>query len=178
MEVEPGALKRVVGPAIGEVAAAMGRAGVGLAGPPFARYLDWHPERVVVEVGFPVIRPAPAVGRVEPATLPGGTVASAVHVGPYETLGETYNRLQAWMAEHGRTRPRTCGRSTGATRRPSTTPRRGGRRSSGRSPTAAPARRGTAPPAACGPPPYRQSDSTGARPRGAVRPRTARGRRR
>jgi effector-binding domain-containing protein len=41
-------------------------------------------------------------GRVEPVLLPGGEVAVACHVGPYETLSETYGVMQRWIAEHGR----------------------------------------------------------------------------
>jgi effector-binding domain-containing protein len=102
IDVEPSELKSTIGPALTEVADAMSSAGVDLAGPPFTRYLQWHAERVVAEVGFPVMRPAPGVGRVEPASLPAGAAASIVHLGPYETLGETYDRLQVWFSEQGR----------------------------------------------------------------------------
>ena len=83
------------------VATAMAAAGVELAGHPFTRYLEWGPGRAVAEIGFPVLRPAPQVGRVGPGRLPGGRVASVVHQGPYETIADTYTRLQAWLAERG-----------------------------------------------------------------------------
>ena len=41
-------------------------------------------------------------GRVEPVLLPGGEVAVACHVGPYEMLSETYAVMQHWIAEHAR----------------------------------------------------------------------------
>ncbi len=89
-----------IGHAIGEVAAAMETAGVELAGPPFARYLAFEP-RIRAEVGFPVRRPAPDVGRVGPGRLPGGRVASVVHVGPYDGLEQTYGLLTRWLGELG-----------------------------------------------------------------------------
>jgi effector-binding domain-containing protein len=42
-------------------------------------------------------------GRVEAVELPGGEVAVAIHVGPYERLAETYEAVQRWVAEQGRT---------------------------------------------------------------------------
>lgn len=89
-----------IGRAIGEVAAAMEAAGVELAGPPFARYLAFEPQ-IRAEVGFPVLRPAPDVGRVVAGRLPGGRVASAVHVGPYDGLEQTYALLTRWLGELG-----------------------------------------------------------------------------
>jgi hypothetical protein len=91
-----------VGEAIGEVEARMAEAGVTVAGPPFARYLAFGPA-VVAEVGCPVWRPAPHVGRVYPGQLPGGRSASILHVGPYEDLEGTYTALQAWLDEVGAT---------------------------------------------------------------------------
>jgi hypothetical protein len=67
------------------------------AGPPFARYratgvgLD-------VDAGFPVdadVRPA---GRVTTATLPGGAMVIAPHMGDHDTVGFTYEALQEWLA--------------------------------------------------------------------------------
>ena len=78
----------------------MREAGVGLAGPPFARYLAFEP-RIRAEIGFPVQRPAPHVGRVFPGRLPGGRVASIVHIGPFDGLERTYGLMHRWLAEMG-----------------------------------------------------------------------------
>lgn len=100
IDVPPEEFPDAIGHAIGEVATAMGAAGVDLAGPPFARYLAFGP-RIRAEVGFPVQRPAPDVGRVVAGRLPGGRVASVVHVGPYDGLAETYGLLTRWLGELG-----------------------------------------------------------------------------
>jgi hypothetical protein len=80
----------------------MAEAGVEVAGPPFARYLAFEPV-IVAEIGCPVWRPAPHVGRVFPGQLPGGRVATILHVGPYDTLAATYDVLQRWLTDAGAT---------------------------------------------------------------------------
>ena len=100
VDVAQDELPGAIGAAIGEVETAMREAGVGLAGPPFARYLAFEP-RIRAEIGFPVQRPAPHVGRVFPGRLPGGRVASVVHIGPYDGLERTYGLMHRWLAEMG-----------------------------------------------------------------------------
>ena len=100
VDVAQDALPDAIGGAIGEVEAAMREAGVGLAGPPFARYLAFGPT-IRAEIGFPVQRPAPQVGRVGPGRLPGGRIASIVHLGSYDGLHETYAHLTRWLGELG-----------------------------------------------------------------------------
>jgi effector-binding domain-containing protein len=74
------------------------------SGPPFGRYLSEFAPELDYEAGVPLPQPAPAAhGRAEPVELPGGTLAVGWHVGPYETLGETYAALMAWIAGQGRT---------------------------------------------------------------------------
>jgi effector-binding domain-containing protein len=40
-------------------------------------------------------------GQVVAATLPGGSIASTVHVGPYEDLPAAYDAVYTWITEHG-----------------------------------------------------------------------------
>ena len=80
--------------------------GGSIAGPPYGRYHEFGPDKVDVEIGFPVAAapdlpplgdvPAGEVGRSE---LPGGPVAKAVHRGPYDGLSVTYDALHEWI--HG-----------------------------------------------------------------------------
>ena len=79
---------------------------IGLApdGPPFTRYLS-EPAGgdLDYEAGVGLPKPASAGhGRAVPIELPGGSVAVAWHVGPYETLDQTYGALMGWIAEQGR----------------------------------------------------------------------------
>jgi effector-binding domain-containing protein len=70
-------------------------------GAPFARYRGRPAETVDIEAGFPVAEPFAGSGELVAGTLPAGRAAEAVHVGPYETLRETYAALEAWLGEHG-----------------------------------------------------------------------------
>ncbi len=75
-------------------------------GPPFTRYLSDMSapgDEIDYEAGVPLPEPATAGGgRAVPVELPGGRVAVAWHVGPYDTLGATYGELMRWIADQGR----------------------------------------------------------------------------
>lgn len=54
-----------------------------------------------VEVCVPVERVVASEGRIVSRVLPGGSVASLMHRGPYEELGLIYPSLAAWIKEQG-----------------------------------------------------------------------------
>lgn len=87
--------------AFNEVATYLGRKGAGPAGMPFARYHPTSDDCFEVEAGFPASTPTSGEGEVEPSELPGGLVAVAVHVGPYETMEPAYAALRTWVHAHG-----------------------------------------------------------------------------
>jgi AraC family transcriptional regulator len=78
---------------------------VQLAGPPFAMYRGMPTDVVDVEAGFPVASPFPgaAEGDVTAGTLPAGRAMEAMHIGPYETLPETYGAIMGKMQAEGLT---------------------------------------------------------------------------
>lgn len=86
---------------------------VQLAGPPFALYRGMPTDVVDVEAGFPLAAPYPGGGgsggdrgsepSVTAGVLPAGRALQAMHVGPYETLPETYNAVMARMQAEGLT---------------------------------------------------------------------------
>ena len=82
--------------------AVMGQ-GVQITGPPFAFYPATPGAVVQVEAGVPVDRAVDAVGEVVPGKLPGGRAIHTMHVGPYDTLADTYGELLAWAADEGLT---------------------------------------------------------------------------
>jgi effector-binding domain-containing protein len=92
------------------VAGRLGELGATPAGPPYGRYHEFGPERVDVEIGMPTTEPPAGLpeladcepGEVGTSELPGGAVALSVHLGPYDTLGQTYERLEGWIGEQGR----------------------------------------------------------------------------
>jgi effector-binding domain-containing protein len=80
-------------------------AGGSISGPSYGRYHQFGPDVVDVEIGFPV-QAVPAglapLGSIPPGDvglteLPGGPVARAVHLGPYDDLSATYDALHDWI---------------------------------------------------------------------------------
>jgi effector-binding domain-containing protein len=76
--------------------------GVRPSGPPFTRYHSFDGTACEIEAGFPVAEPMTGQGRVVAGELPGGTVASAVHVGPYEDLPRAHDAIDVWIREQGK----------------------------------------------------------------------------
>lgn len=107
-------LPALFGRVIPRAAAMLERVHARPAGPPYARYRGRMGDGVDVEVGFPVVEPVrdPAGPGGLPGTedadggvavadaLPEARVVETVHVGSYETLPDTYARLESWMTEH------------------------------------------------------------------------------
>lgn len=103
IETTPDGIGSALGQAFAEVQAALGRAGVAPVGPPFARYFEYSPALVDLEAGCPVGAPVSGDGRVKPGELPAGRIAQAWHAGGYDTVAETYGRLETWIRELGHT---------------------------------------------------------------------------
>lgn len=76
---------------------ALGAGGV-LAGQPFARYPDFGPGMITIEVGMPLAAPVAGQDDIESFTLPAGLTAVAMHGGAYEKLPETFAAFEAWIA--------------------------------------------------------------------------------
>jgi DNA-binding transcriptional MerR regulator len=96
-----------LGEAYATLTALCERAGIAPAGPVGALYPatieDEADERIeaYIPIGAPV--PLPAFrGPVVVSQVAAARVAVLVHVGPYDTLGDTYRRLGTWVAHHAR----------------------------------------------------------------------------
>ena len=72
------------------------------AGPPFVLYPEACDGEFEVAVCMPVVPGAQGGDRVAVEEVPGGLVASTVHVGPYSEIGKAYTALQKWMTDNGR----------------------------------------------------------------------------
>jgi len=71
-------------------------------------YPDWSPDRpFMIECG--VLTATPVGGRegVVSSALPAGRVALLSHIGPYQTMHDTYVKLDAWCKREGLTRSLT-----------------------------------------------------------------------
>jgi DNA-binding transcriptional MerR regulator len=97
-----------IGALIGDGFGAIGMAGLALTGPPLTIYHDkeFTGESVDTEIVYLVANiskpvQTPAGRTLTERVVEGGEVASIVHTGPYETLGDTYQAIAAWIDEHG-----------------------------------------------------------------------------
>jgi effector-binding domain-containing protein len=85
-----------------EVDAEILNAGSRPTGPAFAIYHVYRDDHVDMELGFPVDEPIATSGRVIGRELEASPAAVTFHHGPYETLGEAYKAVEAWLAQNGR----------------------------------------------------------------------------
>jgi effector-binding domain-containing protein len=58
---------------------------------------------MAVDFGVQVTRAFPQSGEVFATETPAGKVASALHVGPYERMGETHEAIQSWVRANHKT---------------------------------------------------------------------------
>lgn len=94
-------IQHVMGPAIGELMAAVAAQGIATTGAWFSHHLRIDPKTFDFEVGVPVASPVAPVGRVTPGELPAARVAQTVYHGGYEGLGIGWGELEKWIAAEG-----------------------------------------------------------------------------
>ena len=94
-------IRTVMGPAMGEVMAAVAAAGLAPTGPMFSHHFRMDPGIFDFEVGVPVASPITASGRVQPGELPAKTVVRTVYHGPYEELGAAWGEFMDWIEAKG-----------------------------------------------------------------------------
>jgi effector-binding domain-containing protein len=85
-----------------ELVALLAQRGVKAAGPPFARYRV-DADTFHVTAGIPVPNGVEGSGRVRLDELPGGDIASTVHVGSYEELPAAFHAVIEWLPGAGYT---------------------------------------------------------------------------
>lgn len=85
----------------GEIVAAVAAGGGTIVGPPFGWYHGMPTETVDVAAGFPVqgLPVGSLAGELVVVERPGGQAAVTVHVGPYDTLAKSYERVAQYVAE-------------------------------------------------------------------------------
>ncbi|MGE0489174.1 MAG: GyrI-like domain-containing protein [Vulcanimicrobiota bacterium] len=76
--------------------------GAAPAGAPFGRYHAFSPDSIDLEAGLPVTEAPTVDPPLQASELPACEAAVLVHLGPYDNLKATYDALEAWFKEHGR----------------------------------------------------------------------------
>ncbi len=92
----------VISGAFGEIYGDLGHRGAAVEGPPFVIYHGTPAsEPFDIEVCAPVPVPVEPPAGWALQELPAGLFATLLHVGPYDTIGEAYAAMSAWVGEHG-----------------------------------------------------------------------------
>ena len=94
-------IQTVMGPAHGELFAALAAQGITPAGAWFSHHFRMDPATFDFEVGVPVSAPVTPTGRVTSSRLPAARVARTVYRGGYEGLGAAWGEFEAWMRDAG-----------------------------------------------------------------------------
>jgi effector-binding domain-containing protein len=92
-----------IGKGYGAIFGYIGKSGAVPAGPPFAIYYgeEFNEDDIDMELCVPVSQVLPGEGEVVGRMLAGGKVASTLHAGSYQNVGEAYQALMTWMSENG-----------------------------------------------------------------------------
>jgi effector-binding domain-containing protein len=96
-------IRKVMGPGISDLSAAVAAQGIAVTGPWFTHHFSRPTEIFDFEICLPVASPVASSGRVKPGQLPAATVARTIYHGPYEGLGSACGEFHAWIAAQGHT---------------------------------------------------------------------------
>ncbi|HWY99548.1 MAG TPA: GyrI-like domain-containing protein [Edaphobacter sp.] len=96
-------IRKVMGPGLDEVKAAIAAQGIATTGPWFTHHLRIEPGIFDFEICVPVAAPIDPVGRVKAGQWPATTVARTIFHGNYEGLGAAWGEFDAWIAAKGYT---------------------------------------------------------------------------
>lgn len=99
-EVALAELPRVFGPTFEEVAAAINTAGGDIIGPAYACYFGVPSDVVDVEIGFGIGAPISSANLIL-TQVPSQEAAVGTHLGPYDELTDSYDKLLPWMQQQG-----------------------------------------------------------------------------
>jgi AraC family transcriptional regulator len=94
----------MIGETFGELYGHLAMYGVAPAGPPFlvCHSMPLPDGTMDVEVCAPIARPVDPPPGCGVGYVPGGTFATLVHRGPYDTIGGAYEELASWAGRHHR----------------------------------------------------------------------------
>lgn len=94
-------ISTTLGSIYGELMGYLQRNGLTMTGHPFVLYHNADMAALDIEAGVPVGAVVSGEGRIQPGTIPGGRVLSAIHTGPYSSLGETYTPVMEHIQKEG-----------------------------------------------------------------------------
>lgn len=78
----------------------IGEKGLTVTGPPYGRYRGEPSDTFDVEAGVPIAQPTTSHDDIVAGHLPAVEAVQFVHIGPYDTLRQSYESIAAWMAQN------------------------------------------------------------------------------
>jgi hypothetical protein len=97
-------MSEAMGAGFERLSAAFAKAKAEMAGMPLCHYTDYDEQSVTFELGFPA-RPdqveALRAAGLSIGETPSGRSMKAIHIGPYDTIVETYNKMTEALKEQG-----------------------------------------------------------------------------
>lgn len=97
-------MPKVMGEGFDRLSAAFAEARAEMAGMPLCHYTDYDEQSATFEFGFPA-RPdqvdALRAAGLSIGETPSGRSMKAIHIGPYDTIVETYNKMTEAMKKQG-----------------------------------------------------------------------------
>ena len=104
-DADPASIGRALEEAYGKVAAVMQKKGLEQAGAPLAFARSWGKNGYVFDAGIPysgdINEDELDKSPVQRGATPPGRIVRAVHIGPYATISESYQKVMAFMGAHG-----------------------------------------------------------------------------
>jgi effector-binding domain-containing protein len=102
LDCPPEGIGEAMAQAFPRIYEAVTKAGGGPAGAPLARYFSFGGPTIEFECAIPVAAPFAPEGDVQPSEVGGGEAAFTLHVGPYDTISQTWEALGEWVEGQGR----------------------------------------------------------------------------
>ncbi|MGH6857571.1 MAG: GyrI-like domain-containing protein [Methylocella sp.] len=94
-------MRKVMGPGLSELKAAVAAQGIATTGPWFDHHFRWPTDTFDFEICLPVAAQVKPVGRVKAGQLPAATVARTIYHGNYDGLGAAWGEFEAWILAKG-----------------------------------------------------------------------------
>ena len=94
-------LPTALGQAYGAIMQHAAKLGAQPAGAPFVAYYNMDMQDLDIEAGYPVEKPLPGTGVIQPSQIPAGRFATCLYKGPYDQCGSAYEELSTWIKEQG-----------------------------------------------------------------------------
>jgi len=94
-------LPKILGKAFMDIVTHIIELGEQPVGPAFVGYFNMDMEHLQLEIGFPVSKPLPGKGEVQPGSIPAGKQVTCMYKGPYMGMPPAYDEIQKWIKDNG-----------------------------------------------------------------------------